>query len=145
MNLLSQVCLFVLEIITSVARLCSAPPPETALSPCVHLPCNYSIGAGCHGLGTLPGFEQVCVRACARGPGSHSMCDFIFVPFTNMCVYVCVWACAVARSCVRNFQSAKEEGGHLKLNAAHFLFKLFEQRRRRWRWRPRWILMSYCT
>lgn len=31
------------------------------------------------------------------------------------------------------------------MNVVHFLFKLFKQRHRLWRWQQSWILMSYCT
>lgn len=56
---------FVPEIITSVARLGS--PPETALSPCVHLPCNYStvLDVMVWGL-CLDVSECVCVRGLSE-------------------------------------------------------------------------------
>lgn len=50
-----------------------------------------------------------------------------------------------ARICACTYNFCQQKKGHRKLNKAHFLFKLFKQRHRLWRWQQSWIMMSYCT
>lgn len=81
--------------------------------------------------------------------GTEQVCGawLIFVPlwasaFQWWCVDIGVCE-STLRICVCN--SSQQKKRHRKLNIVHFLFKLFKQRHRLWRWQQSWILMSYCT
>lgn len=148
LNPLSQICLFVLEIITSVARHCSAPLPRLL---CRHVFICLVIIAWSW-MSRFRASAWVWANVCVHVPGdwARARCVAHICAFMNesvcqrQCVDISVYgdtACICA--CKSNFCQQKK--GHRKLNIVHFLFKLFKQRRRLWRWQQSWIMMSYCT
>lgn len=144
LNLLSQVCLFVLEIITSVAPLCSAPLPRPL---CRHVfICLVIIAWSWMSWFRDSAWMWVCVCVCQ---GTERVCDaqLIFVLLRASAFQwwrVDIGVCdSTLRICVCN--SSQQKKGHRKLNIVHFLFKLFKQRHRLKRWQQNWVLMSYCT
>lgn len=89
------------------------------------------------------------MRVCVRGP---SKCLDVWLTCVLLWTSVCQWWCVDIGVCestvrirVRLYNFSQQKKGHRKLNIVHFLFKLFKQRHRLWRWQQSWILMSYCT